>query len=173
MSETKWYDKNHSKTPGALQGRDKDGQFTEDTIENSRSEAQENNFKESKAAKEYKISQKQLNSIPSYYFKDFKVTTVNIEDLVGNAIKDKNAGVYQRRSERWGKTLEDYHYDEEKDDWKYEPIMIDGSGKLIDGNHRLLALYNDGYRTAEVLAPKSYKNEQKQAMKLFGLNKGE
>lgn len=32
MSETKWYDKNHSKTPGALQGRDKDGQFTEDTI---------------------------------------------------------------------------------------------------------------------------------------------
>ena len=123
--------------------------------------------------KEYKISQKQLNSIPSYYFKDFKIITVNIEDLVGDAIKDKNAGVYQRRSERWGKTLDDYHYDEEKDDWKYEPIMIDGSGKLIDGNHRLLALYNDGYRTAEVLAPKSYKDEQKQAMKLFGLNKGE
>ena len=41
MSKTKWYDKNHSDDPGVLQGRNEDGQFTEDTIGSSGSEAQE------------------------------------------------------------------------------------------------------------------------------------
>ena len=48
MANTEWYDKNHSKDPSSLQGRDKDGKFTTDTMGGGDETPTQNNKKQSK-----------------------------------------------------------------------------------------------------------------------------
>ena len=51
----------------------------------------------------------------------------------------------------------------------YSPIRLRGSNgnyRVIDGNHRIWALYNSGFKKADVLVEKD-NEERKNAMKYF------
>lgn len=88
------------------------------------------------------------------YSYEFKVLSL---DKIMEANKLKNNpdhGMFYRRTNIWGDEPSEYHYAPSKEDWLYSPIRVRGDYRIIDGGHRLYALYNDGYDYAEVLVPK-------------------
>lgn len=89
---------------------------------------------------------------------DFKV--IDLEKIIKeNGLDNPKHGMFYRRMDRWGDNPDLYYYDTNKEDWLYSPIRLNASGRIIDGNHRLWALYNNGYKYAEVLAPKESLSE--------------
>ena len=85
----------------------------------------------------------------------FEFRVVDLEKIIKeNGLDNPNHGMFSRRMDRWGDNPDLYYYDTNKEDWLYSPIRLNASGRIIDGNHRLWALYNNGYKYAEVLVPK-------------------
>lgn len=101
----------------------------------------------------YTIPQQKLENLyQGGLLDEYNVETIDVKQLVeSKGLNNPNHGMFGRRAEIWGKP-ENYHYDEEKD--KEKPIMLSKNGDIIDGNHRLYALYNDGYSKAQVLVHK-------------------
>ena len=88
------------------------------------------------------------------YGYEFKVLSL---DKIMEANKLKNNpehGMFGRRTAIWGSDPDGFHYEDDKGDWLYSPVRVRGDYRIIDGGHRLYALYNDGYDYAEVLVPK-------------------
>lgn len=109
-----------------------------------------------------------------------KVEEVDLEDIIKSAgLDNPNHGMFSRRREIWGNNPQDYSFDREKMDY-YSPIILrktEDGYRIVNGNHRLWALYNDGYKKADVLVEKTgeekeqaHKDFQK-AMELFRLGK--
>lgn len=85
----------------------------------------------------------------------FEFRVVDLEKIIKeNGLDNHNHGMFSRRMNIWGDNPDLYYYDMNKEDWLYSPIRLNASGRIIDGNHRLYALYNNGYKYAEVLVPK-------------------
>ena len=85
----------------------------------------------------------------------FEFRVVDLEKIIKeNGLDNANHGMFSRRISVWGDNPDLYYYDTNKEDWLYSPIRLNASGRIIDGNHRLWALYNNGYKYAEVLVPK-------------------
>ena len=85
-------------------------------------------------------------------FPNYHIEEVNIEDIVKtNHLLDNNS-VLERRPDIWGSSYKNYHFkpDVAAYDVHY-PIRLDQKHRILDGNHRFIALFNDGYKTAEVL----------------------
>lgn len=75
---------------------------------------------------------------------------------------EKISAIVSRRRDVWGKDSKDYHFVGKKVDWGNSPIRVkkeNGKYHLIDGNHRVLALYNDGYDEVEVVLYESLLTE--------------
>lgn len=75
---------------------------------------------------------------------------------------EKISAIASRRRDVWGKDSKDYHFVGKKVDWGNSPIRVrkeNGKYHLIDGNHRVLALYNDGYDEVEVVLYESLLTE--------------
>lgn len=85
----------------------------------------------------------------------FEFRVVDLEKIIKeNGLDNTDHGMFSRRISVWGDDPDLYYYDMNKEDWLYSPIRLNASGRIIDGNHRLYALYNNGYKYAEVLVPK-------------------
>lgn len=113
-----------------------------DTIEQSRKYRRGVTFKLSDDDKEYLEKE----------FKDFSFKVVDLKDVIKiNHLDDQNSGTFSRRQDMWGEEPELYWYSKDKDTNLNSPIRLRSNLKVIDGNHRLWALYNMGYSKAEVL----------------------
>lgn len=87
-------------------------------------------------------------------FDGYKVKKVNIKEVIDKNNMLSNDNIFNRRRDVWGNNIDDYHIDTDKlvDDMSiYSPIRLRADYKVVDGNHRLLAMYNDGYQFADVL----------------------
>lgn len=87
-------------------------------------------------------------------FDGYKVKKVNIKEVIDKNNMLSNDNIFNRRRDVWGNNIDDYHIDTDKlvDDWSiYSPIRLHADYSVQDGNHRLLAMYNDGYQFADVL----------------------
>ena len=102
---------------------------------------------------------KQLEKERPSWIKDYEYKVIDIERLVkDNDLGDGRLGEYHE--DVWGKDETKFKFDEKQiEKWKYAPITVkvNKNGKYIlsDGNHRVMALYNSGYKNVEVLVKKS------------------
>ena len=75
-----------------------------------------------------------------------------IED--NNYLLDPENGTFSRRKDIWGER-QNYSYDLKKDDNIFSPVQltIDSNGKyhIVDGDHRVWAMYNSGIKKADFL----------------------
>lgn len=89
------------------------------------------------------------------YYPDYSFQTVNLKEVIEkNNLDNPNHGMFGRRVERWGEYPELYWYSKNKAQERLNPIRLTADLKIMDGNHRLYALYNMGYKNAEVLVLK-------------------
>lgn len=93
-----------------------------------------------------------------------KIVRIPVKTLIDdNGMYDEKVNaIASRRRDVWGKDSKDYHFVGKKVDWGNSPIRVkkeNGKYHLIDGNHRVLALYNDGYDEVEVVLYESLLNE--------------
>jgi hypothetical protein len=62
----------------------------------------------------------------------------------------KNTSILARRTANWGDSFDKFHIKSNKAYWYNDPIRLvkldGGEYRVLDGNHRLIALYNDGYK---------------------------
>ena len=85
--------------------------------------------------------------------KYYEIKEIDLQKFVEEKwLNNPSHGVFGRRPEIWGKR-DEYHYDESKND--EGPIRLNSDMSVHDGNHRLFALYNDGYSKAQVLVKKN------------------
>jgi len=113
-----------------------------DTIEQSRKYRKGITFKLDQEDKEYLEK-----NYPDYSFK-----IIDLKDVIEKNNLDKpEHGMFSRRVEIWGEEPELYWYSKDKDTNLNSPIRLRSDLTIIDGNHRLYALYNMGYSKAEVL----------------------
>lgn len=85
--------------------------------------------------------------------KYYEIKEIDLQKFVEEkGLNNPSHGVFGRRPEIWGKR-DEYHYDESKND--EGPIRLNSDMSVHDGNHRLFALYNDGYSKAQVLVKKN------------------
>lgn len=86
---------------------------------------------------------------------DYKFAIVDLEEVIKkNHLDNPEHEMFSKHLDVWPSDRELYHYKFEKEDWLYSPIRIYPNLTIKDGNHRLWALYNDGYKYAEVLMQK-------------------
>ena len=101
-----------------------------------------------------------------YYSKWETIERVSVKKLINdNYLNDpiKQSSVESRRSKTWGNSSSEYKFDTDKADIesiKYQSaitIRKDENGKYIlrDGNHRVIALNNEGYKYVDALKAKS------------------
>ena len=86
------------------------------------------------------------------YLPNYHVEEVNVADIVkkNNLLDDKS--ILDRRADKWGNSFDDYHIKTNILDLDVSsPIRLDSNYRILDGHHRFIALYNDGWKTAEVL----------------------
>lgn len=89
------------------------------------------------------------------WLRDYIVKKVKLDDIIkANGLDNENHGMFSRRVDRWGEEPILYYYNRNKEDWLYSPIRVRKDLRIIDGGHRLYALWNNGYEYAEVLMPK-------------------
>lgn len=89
------------------------------------------------------------------WLKNYDIKTLDLDEFIKvNKLTDKDHGMFHRRADRWGINPELYYYNKNKEDWLYSPIRVTNDLRAIDGGHRLYALWNNGYKYAEVLMPK-------------------
>ncbi len=92
------------------------------------------------------------------YYPDYTIKEVNLKDVIKrNKLDNPNHGMFSRRTSVWGEEPELYWYSKDKDNERINPIRLTQDLKIMDGNHRLWALYNMGYGKAEVLVYNSPK----------------
>lgn len=111
------------------------------------------------------------------YFNIYEIVRVDLDKLIkdNSYLLNPENGTFSRRKEIWGER-DNYSFDPKKDDNIHSPVQltIDSNGNyhIVDGNHRVWAMYNSGIKKADFLvSKKSIKNyENEQAMKLFGFN---
>lgn len=96
------------------------------------------------------------------WLNNYDIKEVDLEKVIkDNGLDNPEHGMFSRRVDRWGEDPSLYYYNKGKEDWLYSPIRLTSDGRIVDGNHRLWALYNNGYSKAEVLVPKQSRiNEQ-------------
>ena len=98
------------------------------------------------------LKDKFIKDYPNYEFK-----VVRLEDVVKkNQLDNFEHGMYSRRTNVWGTNPELYQYMKHKES-QFNPIRLSQDLRIIDGNHRIWALYNNGYTNAEVLVYKDSK----------------
>ena len=100
----------------------------------------------------YTIPKEKIEQLHKYgWLNDYEIKEIDVKQFVeSKGLNNPQHGVFFRRQEMWGQP-QDYHYDEEKSiDTSAAAVVLCG----IDGNHRLFALYNDGYSKAQVLVHK-------------------
>lgn len=91
-------------------------------------------------------------------YPNYTIKTVNLKDVIKrNNLDDPSHGMFGRRTNIWGEYPELYWYSKNKDNERYNPIRLTQDLRIMDGNHRLYALYNMGYAKAEVLVYNSPK----------------
>ena len=113
-----------------------------DTIEQSRKYRKGTTFKLDQEDKEYL-----QKNYPDYSFK-----VVDLKDVIErNHLDNPDHGMFGRRTFIWGEEPELYWYSQSKDNERINPIRLTQDLRIMDGNHRLYALYNMGYAKAEVL----------------------
>lgn len=102
----------------------------------------------------YTIPKEKIEQLEKHgWLNDYEIKEIDVKQFVeSKGLNNPQHGVFFRRQEMWGQP-QDYHYDEEKAIDEV-PIRITSNGAVIDGNHRLFALYNDGYSKAQVLVHK-------------------
>ena len=99
-------------------------------------------------------------------YSNYKVEVVELEPLVTQLMK--NTSILGRRTNNWGDSFDKYHIESNKAYWHNDPIRLvkssDGEYKVLDGNHRLIALYNDGYKQVECLVKDNQTTEVKEGL---------
>lgn len=97
------------------------------------------------------ITRRQVQRNPLY--SKYRVEVVELEPLVTQLMK--NTSILARRADNWGDSFDKFHIKSNKAYWYNDPIRLvkssDGGYKVLDGNHRLIALYNDGWKQVECL----------------------
>lgn len=99
----------------------------------------------------------------------YDIDQIDLEKLIedNNYLLDPENGTFSRRKDVWGER-QNYSYDLKKDENIFSPVQltIDSNGKyhIVDGNHRVWAMYNSGIKKADFLVSKkskqNFKNEQ-------------
>ena len=91
-------------------------------------------------------------------FRDYRVKEINILDILNdNNLFDpvELSFIAERRPHIWGDNTNDYKIDPLHLNVNYnDPIRLEyknGKYRILDGYHRIIALFNSGYDTAEVL----------------------
>lgn len=95
--------------------------------------------------------------------KGYVAQKVDINAVLDSTQPRKDNSVLSRREGTWGSDYDKYTIDSNLLlTWQYYPIVIDkysnGTYRVRDGNHRLIALQNDGYRYVDALV-KEIENE--------------
>lgn len=90
------------------------------------------------------------------YFNNYHKELVSLDDILKDTDNLHNDAMKTRRTEVWGQDPDLYKYDINKGYYGSlcEPIRvakINGKFIVLDGNHRLRALANNGYKQVEVL----------------------
>lgn len=90
------------------------------------------------------------------YFSNYHKEIVSLEDILNDTNNLHDNAMKTRRTEVWGQDPDLYKYDINKGYYGSlrEPIRvakINGKFIVLDGNHRLRALANSGYKQVEVL----------------------
>ena len=90
------------------------------------------------------------------YFNNYHKELVFLDDILKDTDNLHNNAMKTRRTEVWGQDPDLYEYDINKGYYAslQEPIRvakINGKFIILDGNHRLRALANNGYKQVEVL----------------------
>ena len=105
----------------------------------------------------------------------YDIDQIDLEKLIedNNYLLDPENGTFSRRKDVWGER-QNYSYDLTKDDNIFSPVQltIDSNGKyhIVDGYHRVWAMYNSGIKKADFLVSKrSKENYNNKAMKYFNL----
>ena len=107
----------------------------------------------------FKLSQEDKEYLQKYY-PDYSFKIVELKDVIEkNNLDNPEHGAFSRRTSIWGNEPELYWYSKDKDNERYNPIRLTNNLKVMDGNHRLWALYNMGYKNAEVLVKNNSINE--------------
>ena len=102
----------------------------------------------------FKLDEEDKKYLEKYY-PDYSFQTINLKEVIEkNNLDNPKHGMFGRRVERWGEYPELYWYSKNKAQERLSPIRLTADLKIIDGNHRLYALYNMGYKNAEVLVLK-------------------
>lgn len=85
----------------------------------------------------------------------YKLEKVPMSDIIRDTNIDKDVSMKDRRTDKWGEDPAKYHFKAEKNDWEVNnPIRLareNGKYRILDGNHRLRALANDGYTSVEAM----------------------
>lgn len=109
----------------------------------------------------FRYSQEMKDAMNYWLGLGYEFKLVNLEDVIkANHLDNPEHGAFGRRTYLWGEDRDQYKYDATKDN-PHSPIRVYNNLRIGDGNHRLYALYNMGYKYAEVLMPKldeSYAN---------------
>lgn len=106
------------------------------------------------------VSQKEVQNLLDA---GYSVEEVSIKKLIDdNNLLNSNLGSYH--SLTWGKDVKNFKFDVNKiNDWGVNIIagvmLPNGKIKLTDGKHRIVALYNDGYRSVKMLVFKEGDNK--------------
>lgn len=109
-------------------------------------------------SKDFRLSDYQRRLVREFPFDKYHVETVNVGDIVkSNKLLDDKS-ILDRRAGTWGKTFSDFHFSNEKASYD-TPIRLSADHKVLDGHHRLIALYNDGFNSAEVFVKNESLND--------------
>ena len=125
------------------------GKLYEDTLTTNNS--RDKTYYLSDNEKSYLNSQINRNSL----YKNYRIEVVPIKDIVNKIMSDNS--VLGRRQNVWGNNYNNYKLNDKKLEYSVmsEPIRLskdaNGNYHVKDGNHRLVALYNDGYTAVECL----------------------
>lgn len=110
---------------------------------------------DSKVYKLDDITKRQVQRNPLY--SKYRVEVVELEPLVTQLMN--NTSILGRRTDNWGDSFDKFHIKSNKAYWYNDPIRLvklnDDEYKVLDGNHRLIALYNDGWKQVECLVKDS------------------
>lgn len=88
-------------------------------------------------------------------YSDYDIEEIDVKQVVDDNDLLNNKSILDRRSKIWGYNFSDYHYN---DIFNSNPIRLSFNGDkytVLDGNHRLIALYNDGYDKASALVKRN------------------
>lgn len=89
-----------------------------------------------------------------------QIVTLPVKTLVDDNNLLNDTSMACRRDFIWGNDPKKYHYKDHLVNWLSYPIIItksNGKYRILDGHHRIMALYNDGYEEAEVVLEESNK----------------